>query len=587
MDAVRYARCLIAAIIRAPWALLVTIMCSVVMLLPVVTNADNGSALMTREYYQAIEGRVGATDDAGPVAELASCEDEQSFFGLLAARFATLADVQPDARMREGWLVRSALASSLSQVANSVVYQTCSSEGVLFYIASRLTDGVGWLCFAAPCLACCVSAAFLVARGRLLAQAPVGFAAAVFGVWLATLASSAVLAAAAALPCTFVLATRNGFGDASLPAAWVSGGVVCQGTVGSVLTSALVVFGLSCALLCLLTAGVGVDARSARGATCVACAYAALPLLMASDMVRAALSGILPYLPMTYLVPGASVGQVSYGDVGTGVVAGASAALGAVVLALSGVLAVAAIAVKARLLPRLGGHAVTSADDSRPHLLVAQNLSLGHEAAGDILACGNLRVAPGEVVGVVAPNGAGKTTLLRALGGDLPRYARGEVEVAGTSQRTPALYRRSTFYAGESDRALYGWLTPLGHLRMVEALWGVPGSTARGARAFGIEPYAHRRCARLSQGMAQLTLLACAFATGVPVLLLDEPACALDVRNVDVLSSAMRQASGEGRAVLMSSHMRSHVCATCSRVVSLENRRLVEVGGFSRDEPAD
>jgi ABC-type sulfate/molybdate transport systems ATPase subunit len=155
-----------------------------------------------------------------------------------------------------------------------------------------------------------------------------------------------------------------------------------------------------------------------------------------------------------------------------------------------------------------------------------------HRRGGrDVLEIDGLDLSAGERLAVLGPNGAGKTTLLRLMAG-LEAPSAGVVEVdAVRTVHADANVRRRIAYA--TQRA---GLLSTSVLRNVELplRWRGMGRAARRHRALsalgrlGVEHLADRPAPALSGGEAQRVSLARALALEPRLLLLDEPAAALD-----------------------------------------------------------
>ena len=204
---------------------------------------------------------------------------------------------------------------------------------------------------------------------------------------------------------------------------------------------------------------------------------------------------------------------------------------------------------------------------------------------GDVHAVQDLTfdVRPGVVTGFLGPNGAGKTTTLRCLLG-LVRPDAGSVLVGGRSyaelehpmQVVGAALEAASFHPGRTARA---------HLRYLAQATGVAGTRVEEVlRLVGIEQYADRRVGGYSLGMRQRLGLAQALLGDPPVLVLDEPANGLDPAGIAWLRGFLRALAGEGRTVLISSHVLSEVEQTVDEVVVLNSGRLVTQGRLSELE---
>ena len=216
----------------------------------------------------------------------------------------------------------------------------------------------------------------------------------------------------------------------------------------------------------------------------------------------------------------------------------------------------------------------------RPAIL-AEHLSRRYD---DVLAVRrvSLTVGPGEVVALLGPTGAGKTTLLRMLAGVLVP-TEGRAEIAGHDVATdPAGAKRSLgFLSG--DTALYGRLTVREVLTYFGRLYGltpaaVAAGIARVARELELEPLLEQRAGTLSSGQAQRANLARTFLTDPPVLILDEPTTALDVVSGEFVYEAIRRARGEGRAILLSTHILPEAERLADRIVLLVRGEVAAEG---------
>lgn len=192
----------------------------------------------------------------------------------------------------------------------------------------------------------------------------------------------------------------------------------------------------------------------------------------------------------------------------------------------------------------------------------------------------SLRVPTGEVYGFLGPNGSGKTTTLKMLAGLLSPTS-GEALVAGEQVRpgrfSLELRRRVGFLAEEP--AFYPWMTAHEFLVFVGRLFDLsPAEAARRAAALldsvDLSPRAKDRIRGFSRGMRQRLGIAQALMGDPEVLLLDEPASALDpIGRREVLDLI---ASLRGRAtIMMSSHILDDVQRVCGWVGIVRDGRLV------------
>jgi ABC-2 type transport system ATP-binding protein len=188
----------------------------------------------------------------------------------------------------------------------------------------------------------------------------------------------------------------------------------------------------------------------------------------------------------------------------------------------------------------------------------------------------NLELGPGEVFGLLGPNGSGKSTALRLLLGFL-RPTAGKAMVAGHDcWRDGVAARRHVAYL-PGELRLYENMTGRQLVQFLSRLRGRPvnGGLDALARRFDID--LGRPIAALSSGMKRKVALIQVLHAHAPLLVMDEPTNTLDPTMRDELLQQVREARGQGQAVLFSSHVLSEVEQICDRVGILREGRLVHL----------
>jgi sodium transport system ATP-binding protein len=191
-------------------------------------------------------------------------------------------------------------------------------------------------------------------------------------------------------------------------------------------------------------------------------------------------------------------------------------------------------------------------------------------------------VEPGEVVGLLGPNGAGKTTTLRMLAG-LLRPTSGTALIGGFDARTDTRAAHASLGYVSGSAALFPRLTPYEFLLYMGRLHGLPESTLSprveaALDRFEIAPFAQLRCGALSTGQKQRVALARASIHDPAALILDEPSAGLDVLGAQAVVDFVRDASGRGKAVLLSTHDMAEAEYLCHRIVIVAGGRVVATG---------
>jgi len=186
----------------------------------------------------------------------------------------------------------------------------------------------------------------------------------------------------------------------------------------------------------------------------------------------------------------------------------------------------------------------------------------------------SVNVRHGSVTGFLGPNGAGKTTTLRMLLGLVTPTA-GTATIDGQPYRALARPREVAGAVLESSGA-YPGRTAAAHLRIEALVAGAPRSRVDEVLDLvGLADAAGRRVGGFSLGMRQRLSLATALLCDPEVLILDEPANGLDPEGVRWLRQMLRDLAGEGRTVLVSSHILAEVAQTADRVIIIDRGRLV------------
>ncbi|PQV64598.1 iron complex transport system ATP-binding protein [Abditibacterium utsteinense] len=183
--------------------------------------------------------------------------------------------------------------------------------------------------------------------------------------------------------------------------------------------------------------------------------------------------------------------------------------------------------------------------------LEIQNLSvkIGQRA---VLNEVSLRVAPGELLCIIGPNGSGKSTLLRAIcdllrvqsgaisfdGATLPQERAARAKIVALLPQTP----------GSDNEITLEEMTMLGRTPHLSA-YGAPSQrdfeAVESAISLAAPDLRSRKIGELSGGERQRALLCRALATTAPVLLLDEPVSALDVRHQHEILGLIRRLTRE------------------------------------------
>lgn len=194
-------------------------------------------------------------------------------------------------------------------------------------------------------------------------------------------------------------------------------------------------------------------------------------------------------------------------------------------------------------------------------------------------------VQNGEILGFLGPNGAGKTTTMKIITG-YTAATKGEVRVNGRDvQEHPLEVKREIGYLPESvplydDMSVYEYLEFIGAIRlgaMRNRNVSLREAIARVVSICGLQKMLHRGIGELSKGYRQRTCLAQALIHNPEILILDEPTSGLDPNQIAEIRDVIRDI-GREKTVILSTHILQEVHALCTRVIIINEGRIVAQG---------
>lgn len=528
-----------------------------------------------------LEAALSAPDGAAYCAAVADYE------GWVAQNFARGGTVSVSGGIDVATLLesRAALLRGVAASSEPAYYETSADMPLAYWLPFAL-GSVPYVFLFVPCLVAALACRRAAAPGRLLAAAPVGRVGAFAATAAVVFAVSVASLVAACAPGALVSLVRNGFGDPSYPVVYVSSGQIVESCAGAALGGFLLLWAALALFVSLVLAAC---ATAGWGAACALLFAAVMAAPLASGALAAALPGaVLAWLPTTYLNAAAVAGYPDYlCGLDVAPVAGCSlrGALAAVLLWCAA--AAAAVAAGFAAAGALARRRAPAAPDRPGPGLEARDLAVSRRGGKTVCAGASFALRPGEALGLVAPNGRGKTSLMRAVAGlaGFGLRAEGLLAADGTSPADgPAAYRRLVCYMPEGGGSLQPSLTVRETVEAAARLWDSGADPEEAARACGAGGFLGTRCSKLSQGMAQQAAFAAARATGARYLLLDEPSNGLDQGNAEAFWAEVGRLRGEGRGVLVSSHVLGALEEACPSVLFLHEGQLIEVD-TSEGEP--
>ena len=194
----------------------------------------------------------------------------------------------------------------------------------------------------------------------------------------------------------------------------------------------------------------------------------------------------------------------------------------------------------------------------------------------------------GEIFGFIGPNGAGKTTTIRILA-TLLEATSGEVSIDGLCVREDTEeVRRIIGYMPDSF-GVYEGLTVEEYVDFFARAYRIPHRIRQASLDDVLEltdlaHLRHRMVSDLSKGMKQRLCLAKTLMHDPKLLILDEPASALDPRARIELRGLLKELRAMGKTILISSHILTELSDLCTSVGIIEAGRLVRHGSLAELE---
>jgi ABC-2 type transport system ATP-binding protein len=198
----------------------------------------------------------------------------------------------------------------------------------------------------------------------------------------------------------------------------------------------------------------------------------------------------------------------------------------------------------------------------------------GRKAVDDI----SFRVERGEILGFLGPNGAGKTTSMRILTCYMPS-TEGTARVAGYDVFEESIEVRKRIGYLPENPPVYPEMTVESYLNFVAKIKGTRANIRKSQvdEAIGkcsLGEVRKRIIGRLSKGFKQRVGLAQALLNNPEVLILDEPTIGLDPKQIHEVRALIKSLAGT-HTVILSTHILPEVSMTCSRVVIINQGKVV------------
>lgn len=187
----------------------------------------------------------------------------------------------------------------------------------------------------------------------------------------------------------------------------------------------------------------------------------------------------------------------------------------------------------------------------------------------------NLSIAPGSVFGLLGPNGSGKTTTLGVVLGVLKK-TKGSFSWFG---KNPTAAIRKKIGAILEAPSFYPYLTAEENLKIIAQIKNIPYAQIDIVlEKVGLLARKKDKFQAYSLGMKQRLAIASALLSDPYVLVLDEPTNGLDPQGIADVRELIIKISGEGKTILLASHLLDEVQKVCTHYAVLNKGKVIYTG---------
>lgn len=203
---------------------------------------------------------------------------------------------------------------------------------------------------------------------------------------------------------------------------------------------------------------------------------------------------------------------------------------------------------------------------------------------GDKLAVDNMNmnIQKGEILGLLGPNGAGKTTLINSIIG-ITEIQSGEIKIFGKDMKKHSMEIKKKLGVVPQNLAIISEFTALENVTYFARLYGLKGKEAKSAvrEAMEFTNLWERRNdlpKKYSGGMQRRLNIACSIVHNPELIIMDEPTVGIDPQSRNHILESIRSLNEKGTTIIYTSHYMEEVEELCSRVVIMDNGRLLAEG---------
>lgn len=220
-------------------------------------------------------------------------------------------------------------------------------------------------------------------------------------------------------------------------------------------------------------------------------------------------------------------------------------------------------------------------------LLEIKNLSYSYMKNQEVLKDINLKIEEGTINVLLGLNGCGKTTLLKLIA-HLLKVEDSKIFINGNDLNSlnnraraklisyvPQLYNSEEDFLVK-DFLLFGFVSNLKFYEEPKEEQVIRMNNA--ARKFNIESLLTKKLNELSGGERQKVYICSAYLQDTPLIVLDEPMSALDLKNQSLIVGVLKELREEGKTIILSTHNPNIALVLDSKVILMNNGEIYRLG---------
>lgn len=204
-----------------------------------------------------------------------------------------------------------------------------------------------------------------------------------------------------------------------------------------------------------------------------------------------------------------------------------------------------------------------------------QNVNFGYDEVL-ILKDLNFEIQAGTIVGLIGANGAGKTTtILNMIRNKTPNS--GDITINGINIKDISNSEFKVSYIPDNP-LYYGELSIYEHLKFINSLYGNKANIDEIIKSFDLKEHINKKPDELSKGTLQKMMISMALIRDYEFLIADEPFNGLDPSQMRNLKDILCDIKGQGKAVLLSTHLLDVVEEFCDKYIIIDHGEIIATG---------